>query len=123
MSASSRNCAQEAAMGPRTRSSLLSALLLFGLTANVARAAWPHDPRANVRVAPTTSIQSQSSIVSDGAGGAIVAWSDNRSGNADIYAQHITAAGVVDGSWPATGLLVCGASGSQGGPVMASDGA
>lgn len=37
--------------------------------------------------------QTSPNIVSDGAGGAVVAWEDNRSGNADIYAQGISAGG------------------------------
>ncbi len=34
-------------------------------------------------------------IASDGAGGAIVAWQDGRSGNNDIYAQRVTHSGEV----------------------------
>src|SRR5262249_51224844 len=64
------------------------------------------------------------SIVSDGAGGAIIAWTDFRTGvSNDIYAQHITAAGAVAGGWPASGLAICTAASDQGGPVAVSDGA
>ena len=43
-------------------------------------------------------------IVSDGTGGAIVAWRDLRNGtNFDIYAQHVLASGVVDPAWTAIG--------------------
>jgi len=34
-------------------------------------------------------------IISDGAGGAIIAWEDHRSGTSDIYAQHIDSSGAV----------------------------
>lgn len=46
-------------------------------------------------------------IVSDGSGGAIIAWQDFRTGNTnstDIYAQRVSAGGVVQ--WTANGVLV-----------------
>lgn len=62
-------------------------------------------------------------IVSDGAGGAIVAWQDERRSSSDIFAQRILAGGAVDPAWPADGVEVCGASGDQVAPAIASDGA
>ncbi len=50
-------------------------------------------------------------IVADGAGGAIVAWQDERNGNLDVYAQKINAAGVAQ--WTANGVAVCTATGDQ----------
>lgn len=50
-------------------------------------------------------------IASDGAGGAIVAWEDARSGSADVYAQRIDAAGHV--LWAANGVPVCAALDDQ----------
>jgi hypothetical protein len=49
--------------------------------------------------------------VSDGAGGAIIAWHDFRSDTADIYAQRLN----VDGApqWTSNGLLVCNAPNDQ----------
>jgi predicted lipoprotein with Yx(FWY)xxD motif len=44
-------------------------------------------------------------IVSDGAGGAIIAWSDGRDGAYDIYAQRLNAAGVPQ--WTLDGIPVC----------------
>jgi hypothetical protein len=58
-------------------------------------------------------------IASDGEGGAIVAWSDNRSGSRDIYARRISASGVAQ--WTQDGLLLCGAAGSQLDPVILPD--
>jgi hypothetical protein len=60
-------------------------------------------------------------IVSDGAGGAIVSWSDHRSGNSDIYAQKLSAAGAVQ--WAADGVALCTATGTQGYQTIVSDGA
>jgi hypothetical protein len=64
-------------------------------------------------------------IVSDGAGGAIVAWMDGRSAASDfdIYAQHVLASGRVDPAWRADGTALCTAPGPQDSPKIASDGA
>ena len=60
-------------------------------------------------------------ITSDGAGGAIITWADNRSGNYDIYAQRVNASGVVQ--WVANGVAICTATGDQYFPEIVSDGA
>jgi hypothetical protein len=60
-------------------------------------------------------------VVSDGAGGAIVTWADQRNNNFDIYAQWISAAGTVQ--WMASGVALCTAAGSQFAPTVVSDGA
>jgi hypothetical protein len=50
-------------------------------------------------------------IVTDGAGGAIVGWSDARTGTHDIYARRVTAAGVPQ--WTANGVALCTAANDQ----------
>jgi len=60
-------------------------------------------------------------IVSDGAGGAIITWSDGRSANGDIYAQRLNAAGVPQ--WTADGVALCTNTSDQYPPAIASDGA
>jgi predicted lipoprotein with Yx(FWY)xxD motif len=60
-------------------------------------------------------------IVSDGAGGAIVAWFDQRSSGGDIYAQRVNAFGV--SQWAGDGVPVCTAPGYQYSFRIASDGA
>jgi hypothetical protein len=63
-------------------------------------------------------------IVSDGAGGAIVAWSDGRSDDPvtyDIYAQRVNPSGAIQ--WTANGAPVCTATGDQLLPAIISDGA
>jgi hypothetical protein len=61
-------------------------------------------------------------IVSDGAGGAIITWHDERSGDYawDIYAQRIDANG--NPRWAVNGVLVCGATNYQTYPRLTSDG-
>jgi hypothetical protein len=60
-------------------------------------------------------------IVSDGAGGAIVTWSDDRNGITDIYTQRVSAAGVLQ--WAADGVALCSNPSDQNHATIASDGA
>jgi len=53
-------------------------------------AAWPTD---GALVCGHDYDQTNPKIVSDGAGGMIVAWTDNRNGSADIYAQRVDGSG------------------------------
>jgi hypothetical protein len=66
-------------------------------------------------------IQSTHNIISDGSGGAIITWQDNRNGNFDIYAQKINASGAVQ--WAADGIAECAAADNQYFPAIVSDGA
>jgi hypothetical protein len=59
-------------------------------------------------------------IMSDGAGGAIVAWQDTRNGEYDIYAQRINGSGIAQ--WAAGGQAVCTAAGTQKNHTIASGG-
>ena len=106
-----------------SRRLLFLSLIGLAVTPRASLGAWPHDPSVNVPLAPVASSQYPNDIISDGAGGAIVAWADTRGSSFDIYAQRIVASGAVAPGWPATGLLVCNAANSQGNPVMVSDGA
>ena len=60
-------------------------------------------------------------IDSDGTGGAIIMWSDWRSGFADIYAQRVNASGSVQ--WTTNGVPVCTAASGQFEPKFIADGA
>ena len=82
---------------------------------------WPSNGRALCTAAFT---QFRAQLVSDGAGGAIVTWEDQRNGSDyDIYAQHVLASGAVDPAWPANGRLICGAPIHQQLAAIVSDGA
>jgi hypothetical protein len=65
-------------------------------------------------------------IVGDGAGGAVIAWQDSRSGedDYDIYAQSIRsdADGDLEELWPANGLEICIEAGHQYYPQLVGDG-
>ena len=107
--------------------SRLVALAILGITLSippqVGHSAWPHSPFTNLPVCTAANEQSMTAVVSDGAGGAFVAWQDFRSGSFyDIYAQHILSTGTLDPLWPPSGLLVCGAANNQFIPAIVSDG-
>lgn len=84
--------------------------------------AWPANGTA---LCVIEGIQNGLTMTPDGAGGAIVTWLDGRPGadGTDIYAQHVLASGVVDPRWPANGIAVSAAAGSQEAPTIADDGA
>src|SRR5436190_1171899 len=103
---------------------LLASLILANAAPGESHAAWPHSPVTNVPVCTAAGGQQSPTIVSDGAGGAIVSWFDSRSGTGyDIYAQHVLASGAVDGAWPADGRALCTAADDQPSPTIVSDGA
>jgi hypothetical protein len=58
-------------------------------------------------------------IVSDEVGGAIIAWTDSRSGDRDIYAQRVDGSGSVQ--WTPNGVAICTASNDKGWPTIVSD--
>jgi len=90
------------------------------LASGLVDPAWPANGLA---LCSAPGGQGLPSVASDGAGGAIVAWQDERAGQSDVYAQHVLAAGAVDPAWPADGLRVCGAPGGQEQVRIVPDGA
>ncbi|HET6349542.1 MAG TPA: T9SS type A sorting domain-containing protein [Candidatus Krumholzibacteria bacterium] len=74
-----------------------------------------------VAVCTDASTQQQPAIASDGTGGAIITWSDNRYGTFDIYAQRVNAAGAAQ--WDTDGAIVCLAPHDQQAPKIVADGA
>lgn len=92
------------------------------LASGVVDPAWPANGRALVAI---ESLQQNHVMIPDGAGGAIVAWSDSRFGlsSTHIFAQHVLASGSVDPRWPVDGLAVVTAPGLQDFPEIVSDGA
>lgn len=64
--------------------------------------------------------QSLAAVVSDGAGGALAIWRDNRSHEPDIFAQRVTGAGAT--LWGDNGVAVCAVAGVQHVPYVVADG-
>jgi hypothetical protein len=84
----------------------------------------PGWPVNGAPVSRAPRFQSNPVIATDGAGGAFVAWEDQRDlTGGDVYAQHLTAQGGVAPGWPADGLGVCVLPQGAGGPRIVSDGA
>jgi hypothetical protein len=90
------------------------------LRSGVVDPAWPANGSA---VCTVRGDQVHPTIVSDGAGGALVTWMDARNGtDFDVFAEHLLASGVLDPRWPAIGLGLCTAPGTQLAPQIAADG-
>ncbi|TXT67069.1 MAG: Por secretion system C-terminal sorting domain-containing protein [Promethearchaeota archaeon] len=68
-------------------------------------------------------MQAHAQICSDGSGGAIITWDDDRNivGKYDIYAQKINANGVIQWT-PSNGVIICNATDEQIYPQICSNG-
>jgi hypothetical protein len=103
---------------------LIVSILVLQLVITTAHAQWSTDPNVNNVICTIPGSQSNPAMTSDGSGGAIITWVDSRSGVgaqfADIYAQRISADGVVQ--WTATGVWICTAAGYQYGIQIIGDG-
>ncbi|MFX1476757.1 MAG: hypothetical protein ACFFCI_01370 [Promethearchaeota archaeon] len=65
-------------------------------------------------------IQDSPQIISDGSGGAIITWQDDRNMDYDIYAQRVDSNGNM--KWATNGIPICTATSYQGSPQLISDG-
>jgi len=77
-------------------------------------------------VCTAPGLQQQQTMVSDGAGGAIVVWSDYRNYDlsaSDLYAQRILPSGKIAPGWPVDGVALSRAPYWQVGPAAVADGA
>ena len=92
---------------------ILSVLIVI----NTASAEWSSSATENLPLCTAQNEQHFPAIVTDGQGGAIVAWSDARHANRDIFAQRISATGEVH--WQANGIPICDLPSSQSWPLIA----
>jgi hypothetical protein len=101
----------------------LFVLLVFSTLMTIkTNAQWSANSAINTAISVVGDDQRVPNIVSDDAGGVIIAWNDRRNGNDyDIYAQRINAAGVVQ--WTANGVAVCTSTNDQVTVKIVSDGA
>jgi hypothetical protein len=81
---------------------------------------WTTDSTVNTKVCIATNDQKYPQMVSDGTGGTIIVWQDNRDSDTKIYAQRLDSVGVA--KWTNNGKLICSATGSMQ-PQITSDGA
>jgi len=84
-------------------------------------AQWVNDPNVNSLICDAERDQMSPHMCSDGSGGVIIAWWDNRNlvSNSDIYIQRVDAQGYTQ--WPKNGIEICNASGQQTSPRIVSD--
>jgi len=90
------------------------------LKSGVIATGWPVNGRA-ISIGGTDEVLP--TIVSDGAGGAILAWGGGSSGHHNMIAQHLLSTSALDGAWPAGGKALSFANAEETNQVMASDGA
>jgi hypothetical protein len=83
-------------------------------------------PVGGASLCPTPGYRFGLHAVSDGSGGAIAVWDDGRHGPGqaeDIFAQRVSASGIIPTGWPPSGLPVCETIGAQNSNSMvAADG-
>ncbi len=90
------------------------------LAAGEVDSRWPANGRA---LCTAAGHQRNPTLISDGAGGAIVAWDDGRRDPSfDVYAQHVLASGSVDPAFPDDGIAVAEGAGAQHAPALVPDG-
>lgn len=99
------------------KSILMTSLLIILAVSLPARAEWGG---GGTVICGAEDWQRYPWTVSDGAGGAIIAWQDARGGSWDIYAQRVDGDGNV--YWTEDGVAVCTERGDQLRPRMAPDG-
>lgn len=92
-------------------------LLIFSLCASPSNAAWPD---TGLPVCDATENQIQVSGCSDGAGGMILVWKDQRVIDYGIYVQRISVTG--ETLWTSNGVRVSGSFHSTWYPAVAPDG-
>ena len=101
----------------------MKTILIISFLINAAVSAqWNGSSSANNSVCTFIGNQKDMQMVSDNVGGAILTWTDTRSGSTkDIYAQRIDANGNL--LWNADGIAICTAVNEQYMPKIISDGA
>jgi len=90
------------------------------LGAGAVDPAWPVD---GLGLSTAAGSQFGSSMIPDGAHGAIVAWTDTRDGTNEIFAHRVSSAGAIAPGWPVNGRLVSIGGTDEVLPALASDGA
>ena len=101
-----------------TRRALLRAFVLLAAITGSARLALATVP--NVAICTAAYNQMAPSAVSNGAGGALIAWADFRSGDLDVYLQQTNSVGLP--TWSSDGIPVCKVAGFQQFPRVVADG-
>src|SRR3954470_21362003 len=98
------------------------AFSLFGLYSTNIFSQWSANPTLNTSVCVATKNQQNLGMVTDGKGGAIIAWEDSRSSTSsqtDIYIQRIDKDGMT--KWTLGGVTICNDPNDQGAIDLVAD--
>ena len=100
----------------------MSLLIFILLVTESTRSQWSGNPELGTPICTDYADQLYSEMVSDGQGGAIIAWFDKRNvlDRFDIYAQRVNAEGYA--LWELNGIPVCTSSSAKMEMKMVSDG-
>lgn len=97
---------------PRPALLVAAATLALTLLAPApSRAAWPTDPLLPLLLSNGSGQEIVQTSCLDNSGGFFVVWADNRAGNYDVYAQHVSADGTL--LWGPSGLAIASGTGDQ----------
>ncbi len=105
-------------MGTRFRLFFACAIVLLAVAVSPVHAQWVVD---GIPVCTSPGTEDMVRTISDGEGGAIIVWRENRGSSFDIYAQRVDARGNV--LWAANGVPVCNDPAQQADVEIVSDGA
>ncbi|RME67538.1 MAG: hypothetical protein D6781_12980, partial [Verrucomicrobia bacterium] len=89
------------------------------LATSPVSAQWPQQVEDELLATSTDTFAGSPWVVADGAGGAFLAWDDNRNSaltGRDVYIQHFDAAGLPQ--WMPDGVAVVAAAGAQVDPIV-----
>jgi flagellar hook capping protein FlgD len=89
--------------------------------AGAVAAGWP---ATGLALCSAAGYQNTPVAISDGTGGAVVAWEDERAGasNADIFAARVTGAGTLAAGWPSNGRQLGADTHDERRPALVADG-
>ena len=98
---------------------VMAVLVLMTMPFRYLNAQWSNNSYLNTPVCTAAGSQANSITASDGSGGVIVAWVDDRGGST-IYAQRLDSVG--DPKWAINGIEICKDTFFRAQPTIVSDG-
>ena len=93
--------------------------VIVALTCTAVVAQWSSDPMVNTQITTAPLNQNTARIISDGQGGAIIAWVENENSSDNwLYAQRVNEQGFIQ--WQTNGVLICDTTGSRSFDALSS---
>lgn len=100
---------------------LLQCSIIYLTISHSAFAQWSNDPSVNNAICSEDGYQDSPQLISDGSGGTIITWQDERNIPRDIYAQRIDSSGTIRWQSDGTPIVTNYESSVFVGPVIVSD--